>query len=106
MAELAPPRRGEVNRMWYVYVLKSLNNGSHYIGCTSDINRRIREHNRGENISTKKHSPFKLLHSETYASQHEAFKREKVIKSYKGGEAFKKLIQRRAGGGVVNRTWL
>lgn len=30
---------------WYVYML-DLCNGRHYVGCTVDINRRIKEHKR------------------------------------------------------------
>ena len=88
--------RGEVNRnrlnMWNVYVLKSLKDSGYYIGCTSDLSKRLKEHNCGYNISTKNRRPFKLVFYEKHEGQKEAFAREAEIKSYKGGRAFKKLI--------------
>ena len=37
--------------MYYVYVLRS-ENGEHYIGFTSNVERRLAEHNEGQNRST------------------------------------------------------
>ncbi len=78
--------------MWFVYIIKSKQNLKHYIGCTSNLNRRIEEHNRGYNKSTKFHIPWELLYVEKFETQEDAFNRERKIKSYKGGNAFKKLI--------------
>ncbi len=78
--------------MWYVYILKSKKDGKFYIGCTDNINRRVKEHNLGQNLSTKNRRPLELIYKEIYQNQSEAFEREKVIKSYKGGNAFKKLL--------------
>ncbi len=78
--------------MWTVYVLRSLKDTGYYIGCTSDVAKRLTMHNKGRNTSTKYRKPFELIHKETYTSRTEAYFREKEIKSYKGGEAFKKLI--------------
>ena len=47
-----------------------------------------------------------LIYKEMYSDRLEAFTREKQIKSYKGGEAFKKLVDKSVGGGVVNRNRL
>lgn len=78
--------------MFIVYIIKSESNGKYYVGFTSDINKRLRHHNNGANRSTRKQGPWKLIHSEVYENKIEAWKRERQIKSYKGGEAFKKLI--------------
>ena len=83
--------------MYFVYILKSLSDKNHYIGCTTDLERRISEHNAGKTVSLKGRRPLVLLYSETYDNQEAAYKREKQIKSYKAGVAFKKLIQ----GGVA-----
>lgn len=79
--------------MWFVYVLKSLKDGKYYIGSTSDLERRLSQHNRGSNTSTKNRRPLELIYSETYNTEREAVSREFQIKSYKGGQAFKKLLQ-------------
>ena len=77
---------------YYVYVLKSLKDNKFYIGSCSDIESRINFHNAGLQRSTKNRIPFKLILSEKYESKIQALKREKKIKSWKGGEAFQKLI--------------
>jgi putative endonuclease len=42
--------------------------------------------------STKHRTPFELVYYEAAESKQMALMREKQIKSYKGGEAFKKLL--------------
>jgi len=54
---------------------------------------RLKAHNRGSVKSTKNRRPLKLVWSEKYFTRAEAMKREKKIKSYKGGEAFKLLLE-------------
>lgn len=80
--------------MFYVYVIQSEKDSRYYIGYTSNIEARLIFHNEGKNKSTKYRRPFKLIYSEEMLDKKEAMAREKRIKSYKGGEAFKKLINR------------
>jgi predicted GIY-YIG superfamily endonuclease len=42
----------------------------------------------------KNRGPFKLVYKEEYTTLKEARERERQIESYKGGNAFKKLIKR------------
>ncbi len=65
----------------------------YYIGVTSDIIKRLEYHNSGANRSTKNKGPWVLIYQEEYADKSDAWKRERQIKSYKGGNAFKKLLQ-------------
>lgn len=78
--------------MFHVYVLKSEKTGKHYIGSTEDLTERIIFHNHNRVKSTKNKGPWQLAYSESYKSRSEAQKRELQIKSYKGGNNFKKLI--------------
>jgi len=78
--------------MYTVYILKSLKDTKHYIGYTSDLDRRIEDHNRGKSKSVKHRGPFKLIYKECFMTKKEALFRERQIKRYKGGEAFKKLV--------------
>ena len=64
----------------------------YYIGCTSNIEQRLAEHNKGKTPSLKNRRPLEMVYVEKYDKREDAYKREKQIKSYKGGEAFKKLI--------------
>jgi len=43
--------------MFYVYVLESKKEKELYIGFTTDLRRRIAEHNSGKNKSTKPYTP-------------------------------------------------
>jgi putative endonuclease len=77
---------------YYVYILRSEKDGRHYIGSTSDVERRLAWHNAGKQRSTKSRTPFVIVHTEVFDNKTEALKREKQIKSYKGGNAFKALL--------------
>ena len=79
--------------MWFVYILRSLKDGRYYIGSTSNLEKRVERHNQGGNISTKNRRPLELVYFETYNTRVDALRRERVVKSYKGGEAFEKLVQ-------------
>jgi len=78
--------------MYYVYILKSEAQARYYIGHSHDLVERLMIHNRGRVRSTKAYSPWKIVYSEACVSKQDAYKRERQIKSYKGGVAFKKLI--------------
>ena len=78
--------------MYYVYVLRSKKDGKHYIGSTNDLNRRFYDHNRGKCRSVRNRGPFQIVYKEIKKTRSEAVRREKQIKSYKGGNAFKELL--------------
>jgi len=90
--------------MYKTYILQSLKTNRFYIGHTADIEKRLKQHNSGKTRSTKCGIPWKLVYFEIFQSKQLAFCRELQIKSYKSGEAFKKLLQGRqtatASGGV------
>ena len=73
--------------MFYVYVLKSKKDKRLYIGYTNDLRRRLGEHNRGENKSTKHRTPLSLVYYEAYRSKEDAEKREKKLKKFKNSYA-------------------
>jgi putative endonuclease len=78
---------------YWVYILKSEKDNRYYIGSSSNVDARLKFHNAGLQRSTKNRIPFKLIYSELLPNKTEALKREKQIKSWKGGNAFQKLIQ-------------
>jgi putative endonuclease len=80
-----------------VYILKSLKYIRYYIGHSANIEKRLTNHNSGKVRSTKAYKPWKIVYTENMINKKEAYKREKQIKSFKHGEAFKKLIH----GGVA-----
>ncbi len=80
--------------MWKIYILQSQKSGRYYIGSTNDISRRLKEHNSGKTKSTKNKGPWEIIYTENFSNRLEARRREKMIKSYKGGNAFKSLVKR------------
>jgi putative endonuclease len=58
--------------MFYVYALKSLNRNYVYVGMTNDLERRIHQHQSGQNKTTKPYLPFVLIHSEAFSSREDA----------------------------------
>jgi len=48
--------------MYYVYLLRSENSpGQTYVGSTSDLRKRLAEHNGGKSIHTNKFKPWNLV---------------------------------------------
>jgi putative endonuclease len=77
-----------------VYVIQSEIDGRLYKGQTSDIDKRIKEHNSGKTKSTKGFVPSKLVYLETFGTREEAVLREKYFKTGSGREFIKeKIIQ-------------
>jgi putative endonuclease len=58
--------------MYFVYVLKSSIDDRLYKGLTSDIKRRLNEHNKGKTKSTRPYKPWQLVHLEEFISRAEA----------------------------------
>ncbi|MEE9466086.1 MAG: GIY-YIG nuclease family protein, partial [Candidatus Neomarinimicrobiota bacterium] len=77
---------------YFVYILQSESDSGYYIGFTSSLERRIWEHNSGKTRSLKHRRPLRLVYFEEYSSKSEAKAREQQIKSWKGGAAFRQLL--------------
>jgi putative endonuclease len=72
--------------MFYVYALKSTRFNRVYVGLTSNLNSRIKEHNSGKTKSTKFYAPWTLFYHEELDSRSAARIREKQLKSGSGKE--------------------
>lgn len=69
--------------MNYTYILKC-RDGSLYTGWTTDLERRLKEHNSGKGAKyTKSRRPVVLAYYETFDTKEEAMKREYAIKHLK-----------------------
>lgn len=77
--------------MYYVYILENID-GKHYIGYCEDLASRLKRHNSNQVRSTKNKGPWKIVYNEEYLNKNDAYARERQIKKYKGGEAFKRLL--------------
>ena len=65
--------------MYYVYILESEQDGSFYIGYSSDVQRRLVKHNTSERGYTSQKQPWKIVYTEEYATKTEAIKRERFL---------------------------
>ena len=65
---------------WYIYILEC-GDGSLYTGVTTDLDRRLAEHNTGRGSKyTAARLPVRLVFSERHADRSAAQKREASIK--------------------------
>lgn len=90
--------------MAFVYILEN-RYGKYYVGITSlGPESRLARHNQGRVYSTKFGKPWTIIHREKHISIKAARIREKEIKSWHGGNAFKKLVHRAVGSANGRQT--
>ena len=78
--------------MYFIYIIESLIVIRYYIGSTENLEIRLSAHNSGKVKSTRAYKPWELVYTERFDTKSDAIKRERQIKSYKSGIAFKKLL--------------
>ena len=78
------------------YILFSATLNKYYVGSTTDIERRLAEHNRGKEKFTKTGIPWLLVHTETFEELTQARKRESFIKKMKSRKFIEQLISKAA----------
>ena len=78
--------------MFYVYILKSIQDRKLYIGYTKDLKNRLSQHNKGLVESTKERRPFELVYYESYKNQIDALDREQGLKN--SGSVYNGLVKR------------
>jgi putative endonuclease len=79
--------------MFYVYLIQSEVDASFYIGYTSNLELRIKHHNNGESIYSRRKKPWKLVYSEELENKTSALKREKFLKKQKNKDFYYQLIK-------------
>ncbi|MEN2383543.1 MAG: GIY-YIG nuclease family protein [Gloeotrichia echinulata DEX184] len=68
--------------MAYIYILECVD-GSYYTGSTTDLERRLWQHQEGEGANyTAKRLPVKLVFCEYYKRVADAFEREKQVQGW------------------------
>jgi putative endonuclease len=78
---------------FFVYIIYSLSLDKFYVGYTSDLEKRVSDHNNGISDYTSKASDWKLMYSEIYFSRELAMKREREIKTKKSRKYIEWLIK-------------
>ncbi len=76
----------------FVYFIYSKKWNQFYVGSSTDVDKRVEQHNSGQNKSTKGGNPWILKHTEVFNSPTEARKREYAIKKKKSRKYIEWLI--------------
>ena len=80
------------NMKYFVYILKSLELDKIYVGISNEPDRRLKEHNSGKSIFTRKFMPWKIVYKEELDSRKLAREREKYFKSAAGRRRIKIIL--------------
>ncbi|ACH39988.1 hypothetical protein Gbem_2985 [Citrifermentans bemidjiense Bem] len=76
--------------MKYVYLLQSIPHPDrHYVGLTSDVDKRLASHNAGQSPHTSKYRPWRIITYHAFADEAKASAFEKYLKTC-SGLAFRK----------------
>lgn len=75
--------------MHYTYVLLSEVDGRLYTGTTGNLRERLKAHATGRVRSTAYRRPLTLIYYEAGLSAEDAFRRERYLKSGRGGRYLK-----------------
>lgn len=90
--------------MFYVYLLRNALRNQIYVGSTNDLKKRIKAHNAGEEISTKRYRPWSLYYYEAFIEEKYARAREQKLKY--NGNTMKELKKRIGLLGSPSTTFL
>jgi putative endonuclease len=83
-----------LENMYYTYILFSQKDKRFYTGYSSDLRKRLIEHQKGQVFSTKGREPVKLIYYEACHNEQDARAREKYLKSGMGKRYLKNRIKR------------
>lgn len=79
--------------MYYVYIIYSEKLDKKYIGYSTDLKQRMSYHNSKRSPFTARGIPWKLIYYEAFLSEEDAKREELFLKSGKGRERIKFLLQ-------------
>jgi len=78
--------------MYYIYIIQSQKDKSYYVGFTSDLKTRLREHNRGIVKYTSFKRPFGIVWYCAFQNKKKALDFEKYLKQGSGYAFTKKHL--------------
>lgn len=81
--------------MNYTYIVKC-KDGSYYTGWTNNLEKRLKDHNRGKGAKyTKPRLPVELVYYERFDTKEEAMSREYAIKNMSRPEKERVIISQK-----------
>lgn len=91
----SPPAGGGRAPMFFVYAIYNKKNDKIYIGETNKLEDRLNQHNTkhfSKSFTSNFNGSWELIYKEEHISRQEARKREKQLKSYRGRQFIRSLI--------------
>lgn len=79
---------------WTLYILYSEKDKRLYVGCTHNLEQRLKRHHAGYVPATKFRRPVVLIHKEFYQDKGVAFQRERFLKSLWGSREKRKILKK------------
>lgn len=77
--------------MFYVYIIES--DMHRYIGFTSNLRRRLSQHNAGQNRTTKTHKDWRLIYYEAHTNEEDAKRGEGYFKTSTGRQSLSRMLK-------------
>ena len=72
--------------LYYIYLIKRVDENRYYLGFTSNLKRRFQEHNSNKGCKTTEGYKWKLIYYEAYETSSLARKREVQLKRNRGSK--------------------
>ena len=76
--------------MYFTYIIESASSKKWYYGHTAEPERRLTEHNNGQNKSTKNKGPWKIIFLRSFDTKQEANRFELELKRIRNKSYIKK----------------
>ena len=80
--------------MYYTYILQSRLKKRTYTGVTDNPDKRLREHNSGKVISSRKYRPYEILHIDEFDNKRQARAKEAFYKTTTGRRRIKEILDK------------
>ena len=79
---------------YYLYILRSQQKETYYIGCSENPERRCHFHNNDSKKGhTLRYRPWKIVYTHEFNAIEEALKAEKIVKNWKSKKMTRYLIE-------------
>ena len=80
--------------MYFIYIIRSIHNPNQvYVGKTTNLKKRLSDHNSGTTAHTDKYRPWELVTYICFQDKTKAIEFEKYLKSGSGREFRKRRLQ-------------
>ncbi len=84
-------------KVWYIYVIQSIDRIHQYVGMSSDPESRLIQHNAGQSRYTSAFRPWKIVYTELAGNIEDARRLEKYYKTAAGRRKIKKILEDKSG---------